>query len=149
LAQQAAQHGWRIFLLGAAPGVAEQAAAVLTRENPGLQIVGCFAGSPSATEEEAICQQVVAAQPDILLVAYGHPRQDLWIARNQPRLQVPVAIGVGGTFDEIAGLVRPPPEWLHRLGLKWLYRLISQPQRWRRIIDAVPVFLWNVLWEKH
>ena len=148
LAAQAAVHGWRIFLLGAAPGVAERAAATLLQENPELLVAGCYAGSPRAEEELDICQRIRIARPDLLFVAYGHPRQDLWIARNQPRLRVPVAIGVGGTFDEIAGVVRPAPAWLHHLGLKWLYRLISQPQRWRRMLDAVPVFLWYVVWER-
>ena len=81
----------------------------------------------------------------MLLVAYGHPAQDLWIARNQPSLQIPVAMGVGGTFDELAGVVPRAPRWMHRLGLKWLFRLIAQPRRWRRILVAVPGFLWAVI----
>jgi N-acetylglucosaminyldiphosphoundecaprenol N-acetyl-beta-D-mannosaminyltransferase len=147
LAGAASKHGWRIFFLGAAPSVAEQAAAVLAGEFPGLSVAGCYAGSPRAEDEAAIRTMVQAAKPDILLVAYGHPAQDLWIARNQPLLRVPVAIGVGGTFDEIAGRVPQAPAWMHRLGLKWLYRLITQPWRWRRIVNAVPVFLWLVLTE--
>lgn len=147
LAREAAQHGWRLFLLGAAPGIAERAAALLSARHPGLQIAGCFAGSPRSEDELDIRARIQAAAPDILLVAYGHPAQELWIARNQPLLRVPVAIGVGGTFDEIAGVVARTPTWLHRLGLKWLHRLIQQPQRWRRIVTAVPVFLWAALRE--
>ncbi len=148
LAAEAAQRGWRIFLLGAAPGVAEQAAAVLQQRNPGLVIAGCYAGSPLPADEPHIRAMIAAMRPDILLVAYGHPKQDLWIARNQPLMRVPVAIGVGGTFDEIAGIVPRAPAWLHRLGLKWVYRLYLQPWRWRRIMVAVPLFLLAVLWEQ-
>lgn len=148
IAEQAAQQGWRIFLLGAAPGIAEQAAAVLEASYPGLAIVGCYAGSPRPEEEEGIRYRIRAADPQVLLVAYGHPAQDLWIARNQPLMRIPVAIGIGGSFDEIAGVVPSAPQWMQRLGLKWLYRLITQPQRWRRIVDAVPVFLWQLVREK-
>ena len=148
LAAEAARRGWRLFLLGAAPGVAEKCAAVLQARNLGLQIAGCYAGSPRPGDEPHIRTVITEAQPDMLLVAYGHPKQDLWIARNQPLMRVPVAIGVGGTFDELAGVVPRAPAWLHRLGLKWIYRLYLQPWRWRRILTAVPLFLLAVLWEQ-
>ena len=147
IATEAARRGWSLFLLGAAPGVAERAAAVLQRANPGLRIAGCYAGSPRPADEPPIRERIIAARPDVLLVAYGHPAQDLWIARNQPLLRVPVAIGVGGTFDELAGVVPRAPALVQRLGLKWLYRLIVQPWRWRRIMTAAPLFLWTVLRE--
>jgi N-acetylglucosaminyldiphosphoundecaprenol N-acetyl-beta-D-mannosaminyltransferase len=136
IASEAAARGWSLFLLGAAPGVAERAAARLRASAPGLRIAGCHAGSPRPEEEAEIRALLRAARPDVLLVAYGHPRQDLWIARNQPLLGIPVAIGVGGTFDELAGVVRRTPAWVQRLGLKWLHRLLQQPQRWRRILTA-------------
>jgi len=145
LAGLAAARGYRLFLLGAAPGVAEAAAAALQARFPGLIVAGTFAGSPHPRHEPFLRQIVAAARPHILLVAYGHPRQDLWIARNQPALQVPLAMGVGGTLDELAGVVPQAPAWMHRLGLKWLFRLLVQPQRWRRILDAVPLFLWALL----
>jgi N-acetylglucosaminyldiphosphoundecaprenol N-acetyl-beta-D-mannosaminyltransferase len=147
IAARAAQQGWSLFLLGEAPGVAERAAEALQRANPGLRIAGCYAGSPRAPDEPGVRAQVAAARPDVLLVAYGHPAQDLWIARNQPLLGVPVAIGVGGTLDYLAGAVPRAPAWLRRIGLEWLYRLARQPWRWRRIVVAVPLFLWAVLRE--
>lgn len=147
IAAEAARRGWSLFLLGAAPGVAERAAAALQQANPGLRIAGCYAGSPHPADEPAIREQIRAARPDVLLVAYGHPAQDLWIARNQPLLRVPVAIGVGGTFDELAGVVPRAPDLVQRLGLKWLYRLLVQPWRWRRIMTAVPIFLWTMFRE--
>jgi len=149
IAAAAARRGWSLFFLGAAPGVAERAAAALQQRHPGLRIAGCFAGSPRVEEEARIRQLIVDARPDILLVAYGHPAQDLWIARNQPLLRVPVAIGVGGVFDYLAGEVPRAPAWMRRIGLEWLYRLIRQPRRWRRILVAVPLFLWAALREHH
>lgn len=113
-----------------------------------LPVVGCYAGSPHAADEPALRTRIAEARPDVLLVAYGHPAQDLWIARNQPYLRVPVAIGVGGAFDYLAGAVPRAPAWLRRLGLEWLYRLIRQPWRWRRILDAVPLFLLAALRER-
>jgi N-acetylglucosaminyldiphosphoundecaprenol N-acetyl-beta-D-mannosaminyltransferase len=147
IAAVAAARGWSLFLLGAAPGVAEHAAERLQRRHPGLRLVGCFAGSPRPEDEGAIRARVAEARPDVLLVAYGHPAQDLWIARNQPLLRVPVAVGVGGTLDYLAGLVPRAPAWVRRAGMEWLYRLIRQPQRWRRILTAVPLFLWAALRE--
>ncbi len=148
IAARAAERGWSLFLLGAAPGIAERAAAALQGAYAGLRIAGCYAGSPRGVEEPDLRARIAAARPDILLVAYGHPAQDLWIARNQPLLRVPVAIGVGGTFDELAGVVPHTPGWMQRLGLKWLHRLIRQPWRWRRIVVAVPLFLWSTLRER-
>lgn len=148
IACEAAHHGWSLFLLGAAPGVAADAAATLCARYPGLTVAGCYAGSPRPEDEAQIRRLIGVARPDLLLVAYGHPAQELWIARNQTLLGVPVAIGVGGTFDEITGRVPRAPIWMHRLGLKWLYRLITQPWRWRRIVTAVPVFLWAALREQ-
>jgi N-acetylglucosaminyldiphosphoundecaprenol N-acetyl-beta-D-mannosaminyltransferase len=77
-------------------------------------------------------------------VAYGHPRQDLWIAQHRAELPATVAIGVGGAFDFVAGVARRAPQWLQRLGLEWLYRLMTQPWRWRRML-ALPRFVWLVL----
>lgn len=147
LAALAAARGYRLFLLGAAPGVAAAAAATLQARFPGLIVAGTFAGSPQPRHEPFLRQILAAARPDILLVAYGHPRQDLWIARNQPYVGVPLALGVGGALDYLSGQVPRAPVWLRRLGLEWLYRLLRQPQRWRRILDAVPLFMWAVVTE--
>lgn len=136
----AARRGWRAFLLGAAPGVAERAAAELALRHPGLTIGGTFAGSPRAEDEADIVARIVAASPQLLFVAYGAPAQDKWLARNLPRLcldpesRAPglVGMGVGGAFDFIAGLRARAPEWMQQASLEWLYRLIREPWRWRR-----------------
>jgi N-acetylglucosaminyldiphosphoundecaprenol N-acetyl-beta-D-mannosaminyltransferase len=147
LAARAAERGWDVFLLGAGPGVAELAAQRLTAANPGLRIVGCYGGSPAVAEEQAIVARVRAAAPHILLVAYGAPAQDLWIARTMAELQVPVCMGVGGTLDFIAGVRNRAPAWLQRLGLEWLYRLCQEPWRWRRQM-ALPKFAAAVCMER-
>ena len=139
LAAPAAQRGLSFYLLGAGPGVAEEAAARLVALAPGLQIAGTHAGSPSPADEDGIVRRIRQARPDFLFVAYGAPVQDLWIARNLERLGVPVAMGVGGALDYISGRVpRAPAPW-QRLGLEWLYRLLQQPWRWRRML-ALPRF---------
>jgi N-acetylglucosaminyldiphosphoundecaprenol N-acetyl-beta-D-mannosaminyltransferase len=121
--------------------VAERVAAALTSAHPGLRVAGCHAGSPQPADAPEIQRLIGNAQPTLLFVAYGHPAQEIWIARHQPLLNVPVAIGVGGAFDYLAGVVPLAPAWMRRSGLEWLYRLVRQPQRWRRILTAVPGFL--------
>jgi N-acetylglucosaminyldiphosphoundecaprenol N-acetyl-beta-D-mannosaminyltransferase len=144
IAERAAKLGWRVYLLGAAPGVADQAAVILQARYPGLVVAGTLAGSPSPGEQDAIVERVQAARPDVLLVAFGAPAQDVWIARNQPRLQLPVAMGVGGSLDFIARVAKRAPVWVQRIGLEWLYRLVREPWRWRRQL-ALPQFAWRVL----
>jgi N-acetylglucosaminyldiphosphoundecaprenol N-acetyl-beta-D-mannosaminyltransferase len=144
IAERAAREGWRLFLLGAAPGVAEKAAAVLTARNPGLEVVGTHSGSPAWIEEDAIVERVNRSGADILFVAYGAPEQDKWIARNLPRLEVAMAMGVGGALDFVAGVVPRAPLWMQRLGLEWLFRLYLQPWRIGRMM-RLPRFVLAVL----
>ena len=144
LAAEAAARRWRIFFLGAAEGVAEQAAAILQARTPGLKVAGVWAGSPGPHADELALSKIRAVDPHILFVAYGAPAQDLWIARNRDRLNVSVLIGVGGAFDFIAGTARRAPAWVQRLGLEWLHRLIFQPWRWRRML-ALPRFTLAVI----
>ncbi|MEJ2211023.1 MAG: WecB/TagA/CpsF family glycosyltransferase [Anaerolineae bacterium] len=132
LAAHCAARGYRLYLLGAAPGVAETAAGRLVDAYPGLIMAGTDAGSPRPEDEDEIVARVRAAAPDLLLVAYGVPAEELWIARNRQRLGVPVMVGVGGAFDFVAGVTRRAPPWMRRLGLEWLHRLLHQPWRWRR-----------------
>ena len=139
-----AARGFRLFLLGGGPGIAEQAAEVLRRENPGLAIAGTHGGSPRVEEEEEIAERVRGGKPHFLFVAFGAPDQDLWIARNLKRLDVPVCVGIGGAFDYISGAVPRAPAWMRRWGLEWLFRLMRQPWRWRRMM-RLPRFVWLVL----
>jgi N-acetylglucosaminyldiphosphoundecaprenol N-acetyl-beta-D-mannosaminyltransferase len=147
IAGLAAQRGYRLFLLGAAPGVAAEAAHRLCARYPGLIVAGTYAGSPAVEEEDAIVERVRSARADILLVAYGHPRQEKWLARNLARSGAAVGIGVGGAFDFVAGTAVRAPRWMQRLGLEWLYRLWREPWRWRRML-VLPQFAGLVLWER-
>lgn len=144
IAERAAREGWSLFLLGAAEGVAQRAADELVRRYPGLKVAGVYSGSPRPEEEAALVERVNASGANILLVAYGAPEQDKWIARNAPRLRVTMAMGVGGSFDFIAGVVPRAPERFRRLGLEWLYRLYLQPWRFKRML-RLPRFVLAVL----
>lgn len=146
LSAVAAHRGLRLFLLGAAPGVAERVADRLRKDYPSIDVTGTYAGSPRVEEEDDICRRIREAKPHILLVAYGAPSQELWVARNKEKLAVPVIIGVGGTFDFLSGNVRRAPRAIQRVGFEWLYRLIRQPWRWRRML-ALPTFAVMVLFK--
>ena len=143
-ASNASRKNIRFFLLGAAHGVADKVAHRLQERYPGLVVSGTYAGSPYPDDEEQICKRIIAAAPHVLLVAYRVPEQEFWIARNLQRLDVPVVINVGATFDFIAGVIRRAPLWMQKHGLEWLYRLICQPSRWRRVV-ALPRFVIAVL----
>jgi N-acetylglucosaminyldiphosphoundecaprenol N-acetyl-beta-D-mannosaminyltransferase len=129
LVPELAARGATVFLLGAAIGVAERAAEALRRRAPALRVVGTYAGSADVESAE----RVRAASPDVVLVAYGMPKQERWIAHHLAELpSVKVAIGVGGVLDQLAGVQRVPPAFVHRIGLEWLWRLLNDPSRWRR-----------------
>ena len=143
----ATDRGLRVFFLGAMPGVAETAAAVLLRKYPKLNVAGTYAGSPNPSDEQTIIERIEAAKPHLLFVAFGAPAQDLWIHRMQPRLQIPVAMGVGGTFDYLSGTVQRAPRWMQSLGLEWCYRLFREPWRWRRML-RLPYFVWLIVLQR-
>jgi N-acetylglucosaminyldiphosphoundecaprenol N-acetyl-beta-D-mannosaminyltransferase len=147
LSESAAQRGDKLFLLGGAPGVAEAAAQRLTRDHPGLAVAGTYTGPPDESGDEQSLAFVRDSQPEILLVAYGAPLQERWLARNLALSGASVGIGVGGTFDYLSGRVRRAPRWVRGVGLEWLFRLIRQPWRARRQL-ALPAFLLAVLGQR-
>ncbi len=142
LFQLALHRGWSFYLLGAAPGVAQEAATNLLAKYPGLKIAGTQHGY--FQDSEPILQDIAAKQPDILLVALGMGKQEKWVWDHRERLPVRVAIGVGGSLDVYAGRVQRAPEIFCKLGLEWFYRLLKQPSRLGRML-ILPVFLWKVL----
>ncbi|MEM8860237.1 MAG: WecB/TagA/CpsF family glycosyltransferase [Chloroflexota bacterium] len=145
LAEVCDQKGKSLFLLGAAPGVAAEAAVILQQKFPALTIAGTYSGSPTAAENDDIVQRINASKADLLYVAFGAPNQDKWIARNRLNLDsVKVALGVGGSLDFITGRAIRAPLWMQRMGLEWLHRLIQEPWRWRRML-ALPQFAIRVL----
>ncbi len=126
--------GLPAFFLGAAPGVAEEAAAALRRRHPAVAVVGTWSGSADVSDDDEARRRIAASGARVVLVAYGMPKQDRWIARNLPQLAAPVAIGVGGTFDYLAGRVPRAPAWMRARGLEWLFRFVRQPSRLPRIL---------------
>ncbi len=143
LAARAAQKGYSIYLLGAAPGVAARAGQILQEKYPGLEIAGVCSPPYSSIFEmdRAILADIKAAKPDILLVAFGNPKQEKWIGLYGRELGVPVMIGVGGTLDFIAGETKRAPEWMQQTGLEWVFRLAQEPRRlWRRYVVDLAAF---------
>ncbi len=141
----------RAFLLGAAPGVAERAAANIERRWPAVHICGCYS-PPLGFERDAaangeILRQVANARPDVLVIGLGAPKQELWLHDHRSELRVPVALGVGATIDFLAGERRRAPRWIQRLHLEWLHRLASEPRRlaarYARDACAFPRLLWR------
>jgi N-acetylglucosaminyldiphosphoundecaprenol N-acetyl-beta-D-mannosaminyltransferase len=143
VAQLCAARGFRLYLLGAAPGVAEQVARGLAARYPGLCVCGAASGSYASAFEDEIAARIRAAHADVLLVAYPSVPQEKWIARNMHKTGAAVSMGVGAAFDFVAGVQRRAPTWMQRLGLEWLYRLLGEPRRWRRML-ALPQAAWLV-----
>jgi N-acetylglucosaminyldiphosphoundecaprenol N-acetyl-beta-D-mannosaminyltransferase len=139
------ERGYRIFFLGAAPGVAERAADALQVMMPGVVIAGSYSPplGPIDEEENArMVEHVRAARPDALFVALGAPRQDYWIQQNLSATGVPLCAGIGGVFNFLAGEMRRAPDWMQRAGFEWAYRLMQEPSRlWRRyLVEDLPLF---------
>jgi N-acetylglucosaminyldiphosphoundecaprenol N-acetyl-beta-D-mannosaminyltransferase len=147
ICELAAGHGYAVYLLGAEPGVAEAAAAKLQERYPGLRVAGTHHGYFTEEEEPALVEGIAGLHPDILFVAFGIPKQEKWIRRHLERLGVPVAVGVGGSFDVISGRVKRAPGWMQVAGLEWLYRTAREPKRFRRLA-ALPRFMMMALWER-
>ncbi|MBP2626471.1 MAG: glycosyl transferase, WecB/TagA/CpsF family [Firmicutes bacterium] len=143
----AAMQKYRIYMLGGAPGIVDKARLAAEERYPGVQIVGTHHGFFTKSDESEIVSSIKVCRPDILLVALGVPRQEKWLSEYSGQLEVPVAIGVGGTFDVMAGIVRRAPLWMQNAKLEWLYRLISEPKRAIRML-ALPRFVMRVIASK-
>lgn len=147
LAKLAEDRGYRIFMLGGQPGVANVAAERVKMLHSRTEIVGIYPGSPKETNK--IAKLINRVKPHILFVAWGAPKQDVWIYKNLKKFKHPlVAIGVGGTFDFVAGEQERAPLWMQSKGIEWLYRLFKEPKRAGRIFTAVIRFPLAVLRSK-
>lgn len=132
LSERAAQRGYRVFLLGGAPGIAELAAQNLVSRWPALQVVGTYAPpfrALTAEEHQDLVQRVRSAHPEILFAAFGQPHGEQWLAAHCGELRVPVCLQIGAAIDFVAGKVPRAPRWVQRLGLEWAYRLYREPRR--------------------
>lgn len=141
---EASKKGYRVFMFGSQPDIVAKAKTVALARYPGLCIVGTRHGFFTTQDESAIIEAITATKPDILLAALGVPRQEKWLARNLTKLNVPVSMGVGGTFDVMAGAVKRAPLWMQRTSLEWLFRLLCQPKRAIRML-ALPRFALKVM----
>ncbi len=138
-----AQRGYRVYFLGARPEVLPKAVDAARRRFPGLQVAGSHHGYFTPADEQAVVDDIKKARPDLLFVGMGAPRDQKWLWRHREELGVPVSMGVGGSFDVLAGATRRAPQWVRDARLEWFFRLIQQPRRWRRML-ALPRFAWMV-----
>ncbi len=142
------ERGYRTFLYGGKPGVAQLLRATLERRFPGLQVVGTYTppfGCLTLGEEREICERVLATRPHIVWVGLSTPKQERFMAQFVDRFQAPLLVGVGAAFDFHTGQIRDCSAWVKRAGLQWLHRLMQDPRRlWRRYLRNNPAFLWQI-----
>ncbi len=149
LCQRGAVHRLRVFLLGGRPGTANATAEILKRRHPGLQIAGVNCPPIGFERREDSLQEVLdhieSAKPHVLFVGLGAPKQEFMIDRHIRSLRVPLAIGVGGSFEILSGTLRRAPVWMQSSGLEWAFRLSQEPGRlWQRYLIGNSEFLWNI-----
>lgn len=137
---------YKIYFVGGEPGITEKAKATAEKLYPGIQIVGTEHGFFQSDED--LIAKITASKPDFLFFALGVPKQEKWLKKYLTRLDVPVAMGVGGTFDVMAGTTKRAPIWMQQAGLEWLYRLLKQPQRAKRML-ALPKFAIEIFCSKN
>jgi N-acetylglucosaminyldiphosphoundecaprenol N-acetyl-beta-D-mannosaminyltransferase len=148
----AARRGYRVFLLGGAPGVADMAARTLKRQNPGLLIAGTYCPpyhfEKNAGEVEKALSFVDRSRPDLLFVSLGFPKEELFLSQHRRRLAAGVSLGVGASFAYAAGTLKRAPRWMQSRGLEWFFRFCQEPGRlWNRYAVGNSIFLWLVLKE--
>lgn len=151
LCRLSVKRGYRNFLYGGKPGVAEHLRTALQEKYPGLQIVGTYTPpfrDLQPAEEEDLLVRIRETRPHILWVGLSTPRQEQFMARYRDLLQVPLLAGVGAAFDYHTGAIRDCSPWIKRAGLQWLHRLLQDPRRlWRRYLRNNPAFLWHMAWQ--
>ncbi len=140
ICQASAKDGWKLYILGSAPGVADTAADNIRAKYPGCNIIGTHHGYFDAEQEQNILAELRELKPDVLFVALGAPKQEYWIADHIQQLGIPVAMGIGGSMDVLSGNVKRAPQWMQKLSLEWLYRFLIQPSRYKRML-ALPKFM--------
>jgi N-acetylglucosaminyldiphosphoundecaprenol N-acetyl-beta-D-mannosaminyltransferase len=148
LMARCAERGFRPYLLGARQEVVAKTVDVLKIRYPKLQLAGWRNGYWSPDEEHAVVQQVKNARPDVLCMAAGSPKQELFLSKWKKEMQVPFVMGVGGSFDVTAGVLKRAPRWMQDSGLEWLYRLAQEPRRlWRRYLKEDMAFF-RLVWRE-
>jgi N-acetylglucosaminyldiphosphoundecaprenol N-acetyl-beta-D-mannosaminyltransferase len=144
----AAHEHWPVYFFGGAPGIAEAAAQTAAKRYPGLQVAGTHNGYFTAQEVPEIVANINASGARFLFAALGAPKQELWLSEQAQLLQPDVRMGIGGSFDVLAGKVKRAPKWMQEARLEWLYRLLKQPSRFTRML-VLPQFVVQILTSKH
>ena len=147
LLEQAAKKNIPVYFFGGKPGIAEEAAEEGKRRWPGLKVAGCRNGYFSADEEPEIIDGINRSGAVMLFVALGAPKQEKWLAKYREQLTPCLLMGIGGSFDVLAGKVQRAPKWMQDAKLEWLFRLVKQPSRFGRML-ALPKFVFAVRREK-
>jgi N-acetylglucosaminyldiphosphoundecaprenol N-acetyl-beta-D-mannosaminyltransferase len=143
---EAEAHQLSVFFLGSTETILHEMERVISQRYPRLIIAGMHHGYFTAEDETGIVETIRATQPQILFVGISSPRKELWLQANRERLGVPFAMGVGGSFDVLAGHVRRAPRWAQRVGLEWFFRFLQEPGRlWRRYLLGNATFVWLVI----
>ena len=137
-----AETGGSVYLLGSKPGIAELAAEKMLQKHPGLTVCGMADGY--FKEEAPVVEKINAADPDVLFVCLGAPKQEKFMVAHREELNVRLMIGLGGSLDSFAGTVKRAPKWMIACSLEWLYRLIKEPRRFKRML-RLPKFIWAVV----
>lgn len=146
LCEEAAARSYRLYFLGARKEVVERVVEIVRARFPEAIVSGWRDGYFSADEEKDVAADIASARPDILFVAITSPKKELLLARWKDQMSAPFVMGVGGSFDVVAGMVRRAPRWVQRAGLEWLFRLMQEPRRmWRRYLVEDMYFLWLVV----
>lgn len=146
ICERAAKEHKTIFLLGGLDDVPQKTKEFLLKQMPNLKVLDAISGSPHERDDESVRKLVNKSKPDILFLAYGCPAQELWIKRNLKHCpSVKVAMGIGGSFDFVSGKIKRAPFLFQKLGLEWLWRLILEPSRLKRIMRAVILFPYKII----
>jgi N-acetylglucosaminyldiphosphoundecaprenol N-acetyl-beta-D-mannosaminyltransferase len=142
LLERADEKRYRVFFFGAKKEVLEQVLEIVRKDYPGVQIAGFQHGYFTAAEELSVVEKIRTAEPDILLIAFGTPKKELWVKRYISEMGVPVIHGVGGSFDVLSGVIPRAPLWMQKGGLEWFFRLCQEPRRmWRRYLATNTQFM--------
>jgi len=138
---------YRLYFLGAREEIVRKTVAIYKNKFPGLYVSGWHNGYfNSRADEKNVIEEIKNLKPDVLFVAMGSPKKEYWIRENLEYLQVPVCLGVGGSFDVIAGYVKRAPMWMQTCALEWFFRFLCEPRRmWKRYLFTNTAFIWMVL----
>lgn len=147
LLEQGERRHWKVYLLGTTQEIIEAAAEKLQLQYPQVRIVGCRNGFFTAEQDDEVVEAIRQAAPDLLFVARGADTQEPWIVKYKQRLNVPIVMGVGGSFDVISGRLKRAPVLFQKLRLEWLFRLLQEPKRYKRML-VLPKFVVKVLRDK-